>query len=46
MYGPVLILKMAVVFFKFQPKIPKKEIFFENSKVVFLSETLSELDVI
>ena len=43
----VLIMKMALVFFKFQPKIPKYEIFFENSKVFFiLSQTLSELNFI
>ena len=45
MYGPILISKMAAVFFfKFHPKIPKSEIFFE--KFFLLSETLSELDVI
>ena len=31
----VLISKMAIVFFKFRQKIPKYEIFFENSKVFF-----------
>ena len=43
----VLISKMAIVFFKFQPEIPNYKIFFENSKVFFfLSETLSELNFI
>ena len=40
-------MKMAIVFFKSQSKIPKHEIFFENSKFFsFLSETLIELNFI
>ena len=39
----VLVSKIVIVFLKFQQKIRKYEIFFENSKVFFLSETLSEL---
>ena len=34
------------IFFKFHPKILKYDIFFENSKVFFLSATLSELNFI
>ena len=36
----VLISKKAIVFVKFQPKILKYEILFENSKVFFLKKQL------
>ena len=50
----VLISKMAIVFFKFQPEISKYEIFFENffffetffESFFFANETLSELNFI
>ena len=42
----ILISKKAIAFFKFQQKIPKYEIFFENSKDFFLSETMGEINFI
>ena len=43
----LLIRKMAIVFFKFQPKVSKYKIFLENSSFFFfLIETLSEVNFI
>ena len=44
-YSRVMISKMAIVFFKFQQKIPKYETFLKTQKKI-LSETLSELNFI